>query len=298
MKQSLTLLIVCIFSLLSCFEIIAQNNYIPNNTGAYINFNLLGSTLKDTKAQQISLYGCNTSITLDNTSITGPKNVNNQITIKGPKGFVWEKENQIVSGIPFGYQTDTITHKKFYISKYYIASPPIIKKNTNITKTSYDLGLVTPDAFTLKGDKPTQLVYLNYNILKEIEIAYIPVKFLDSFDKLNVNLVPFNVSCNDFPWRDKNGIINAKGASGVGALNKKEGINQLFLPYIDNNAKKDCLNCKVTILNDILLDHKIFFVIDGKKRETINLKEYHQKKGKDAIKLKVVKTKKTTLWLR
>jgi len=283
MRIFLTFLIVYIF----CFSISihSQNNYIPSKTG-YINFTLNSNSLKKNSSQAIHLYGCNTSFTIDSAAVFNPEN-----KFYKKQALHWNTKNQVVNNIPFGHQKDTINGKDFYVSKYYIASPPVVNKSAGI----FDIGLITPDEFTFKGDKPSQMVYLDYNILKKMKIEYFPINYSKSFDKLNINLVPFKVECKDFPWTNKKNIKNAKGASGIGALNRKKNIDSLFLPYyFDKKKNKKILDCKVTILNDILLDHKILFVHpDGKKSETINLKDYYNSNYKSTkIKLKAFKRRK------
>ncbi|CAL2055126.1 hypothetical protein [Tenacibaculum sp. 190524A05c] len=296
MKSTTQIIKVLALLFLICFKGQSQNNYDVKNTG-YLSFSIANSTLPHKSKQQISLYGCNTSIIIDSGKVVSPKYSNGSYSVKRSNGFSWNTANQEVSGIPFGHQKNKTNNRKFknfYVSKYYIASPPVVQKSKTGNKDDdlYDIGLITPDNFVFDGVKPNQLVYLDYSILKKTYIDYIPVHYDKSFDKLNVYLIPFKVESPDFPWKDTKVIKNAKGASGIGALNKRDSINKLFLPYNYINKEKKHLQFKVSILNDILLDHKIFFMIDGKKRETINLNEYYKKYGKKKIVLKVVKRKK------
>ena len=112
----------------------------------YVNFNLGESTLPNKDAHTITLFGCNTSVTA------------NSNYWNGPKTFQWKKSNQILSGVPFGDHKDTATGKPYYVSKYYIASPPVFKFKDSVVSL-YDIGLVTPDEFTFDGESPTQMVY-------------------------------------------------------------------------------------------------------------------------------------------
>jgi hypothetical protein len=237
---------------------------------AYVNFSLGKNTLTSQKTTSLTLFGCNTSLTSSN------KHWN------GPKEFQWEKSNQVLSGIPYGDRIDSITKKPYYISKYYIASPPILKfdqTDTVNSNTVYDIGIVTPDEFSFDGESPTQMAYLDYSILKPMHIDYIDINFDKSLDSLGVGYVPFRVECNDLPWIDTDRIKGGKGGSGIGSLEKGNiHAEQLFLPYYfldkaENDRKY--LNTKVTILNDILLNYKIKFIVGNDSLETINLKDFY-----------------------
>ena len=286
MKPSYKLTALTISLLLLCSGTMAQNTYQPDTTG-YINFNLRGSTLPHAKHHMLTLCGCNTKITVDGTFWQGPK-----------KGLLWNDTNQVLSGVPAGRQFDTTAKDSFYVSKYYIASPPVFRKNaklTHETDTIYDIGLVTPDVFTFNGEKPAQMVYMDYSILKPMYIKYIKVIMDSTFDSLGVDYVPFKVECPNFPWFNANGIKDAKGASGIGVLNKSSNdTSQLFLPYYyvkdtgskhGNDSTKKYLDCQVTILNDILFHREIFFMVNGVKSSHINLRHYNAAKQKPQISL-------------
>ena len=162
------------FLFLMCFtQVLAQKDCKPAQTG-YINFNVLSNSQGSKTLQTLSLYGCNTSITKGDSAYW-----------RGSKGLVWDSLNQVLAGIPYGCQTNTINNTLYYVSKYYIASPPVFDMATaNNPATLYDIGLVTPDEFVLNGVKPAQLVYLNYDVLKQMYIKYFAVKFDESFKKL------------------------------------------------------------------------------------------------------------------
>lgn len=255
---------------------IAQNTSLPKTSG-YVNFSLGETTLPHAKTQSLALFGCNTNITIDSK------------LWNGPKGFSWNKANQVLSGIPVGHQLDSITKKPYYVAKYYIASPPVFKAGgQNDPTTLYDIGIVTPDNFVLEGKKPVQMVYLDYNVLKPMFIKYIEVEFDSSFDKLGVDFVPFMVECNDFPWREANGISGAQGASGIGSFTKDStNIGRLFLPYYypndtegntTTNSIEKYLDCEVTLLNDILFHYEVFFMVNGEKHTSLNLKAFQNEK--------------------
>lgn len=276
-----------IFLFYSCHHKTQKKEY-PKIPG-YVNFSLGKNTLANKKTHSITLFGCNTSV------IAKGKNWN------GPNSFQWETSNQVLSGIPYGDQIDSITGKPYYISKYYIASPPVIKfdKTGNMnSNTLYDIGLVTPDEFSYDGKAPVQMVYLDYSILKPMHVDYIAIKFDKSFDSLNVGYVPFRVECDDLPWIDTKHIKNAKGGSGIGSLKKGDlHAEQLFLPYYfldkSNNDKK-YLDTKVTLLNDVLLNYKIKFIMGKDSLETINLKDFYFNPNKTDS-LRVIAVKRTDI---
>lgn len=256
---------------------LSQNN-VQLETSGYVNFNLGTSSIKEAKNHTITLFGCNTQLAETSKHWHGPKN-----------GFVWDSTNQILSDVPYGSKIDSLTNQPYYVSKYYIASPPVFnqKSPSKINgNTNYDIGIVTPDEFIFNGDKPVQRVFLDYNILELTQIKYIDVVFDSSFDKiadsldqkLNVDYVPFRVECADFQWLDTAGMYNAAGASGIGSFYRKSvKPTQLFLPYpipASAKAKPDYLDCKVTILNDILFHYEVFFVVKGVKYQSINLRDH------------------------
>jgi hypothetical protein len=275
LQKKLLLLVLSLFTISTGAR--SQNEFQLQTSG-YVNFNLGTSTLKDTNTHTISLFGCNTILADTSIIWQGPMN-----------GFVWDSTNQVLSGIPYGNQTDPLTNQPYYVSKYYIASPPVFHKNALggiDSNTVYDIGIVTPDEFIFNGDKPVQRVFLDYNILERTQIKYIDVVFDSSFDniadslnnKLNVDYVPFKVECTDFHWIDTAGIFDASGASGIGSFHRSSTDSaKLFLPYpmlTPEKTTKDYLDCEVTILNDILFHYEVFFVVKGVKSQSINLRDH------------------------
>ncbi|NHN27771.1 hypothetical protein FIA58_018990 [Flavobacterium jejuense] len=267
------------FILVLCSSTLLAQNILPSSTSGYVNFNLGASTIKTDQTHGVTLLGCNTIIS----------NQNSKNWSSAPNGLQWHTKNQVFTNIPYGYQIDSKTNKSYYVAKYYIASPPVFNSDKNgkpAQNTAYDIGIVTPDEFGLKGEKPVQQVYMDYDILELTKIDYIQVLFDTAFDSLKVNIVPFKVESKDFSWLNKKRYNNAKGASGIGYLDRtKPALTKLFLPYyaeeVSPNQDKYFLDFEVTILNDILLHHKIYFIIDDEKRETINLKDYYNKHKKD-----------------
>ncbi len=289
MKSATTLIVFSLsfFLFYSCHHKTQKKEY-PTIPG-YANFSLGKNTLASKKTHTITLFGCNTNV------IAKGENWN------GPDAFHWETSNQVLSGIPYGDQIDATTGKPYYVSKYYIASPPVLKfdktgkMNSN---TLYDIGLVTPHQFSYDGKAPVQMVYLDYNILKPMHVDYIDIKFDTSFDSLNVGYVPFRVECNDLPWIDTKRIKNAKGGAGIGSLKKGNlHAEQLFLPYyfLDKSSNdRKYLDTKVTLLNDVLLNYKIKFIVGKDSLESINLKDFYFNPNKTDS-LRVIAIKRTDI---
>ncbi len=266
MKSLKPKIVVCFLFLSS---LLIGQYQMPSTTTGYVNFNMETSTLPteyQTKGQGVTLMGCNTFIS----------NADSTYWNQAPNGLKWECRDQVFHNLPYGYRIDSITNAPYFVSKYYIASPPVIKKEK---QSKFDIGIVTPDNFVFKGNKPVQYVYMNYNILELTEIQYIPIIFDSSFDLWKVSKVPFTVECKNFPWLDQSNYNQAQGASGIGYLDKEVlQLKQLFLPYQSKKGflseTEKYLDCKVTILNDILFHHEIYFKVDGVKTYSINLKDY------------------------
>lgn len=249
---------------------------------AFVNFNVDSSTLlPSSKYQKVTMFGCNTVVTID-TNYPGV-----------PKGPRWKKAYQVYPGIPYGKKKDA-AGKPYHVSKYYLASPPVMNKLPN-NDSIYDIGLVTPDVFELLGEKPVQLVYLDYTILKPMFIRYLPVEFDSTFKNGQDSLVPFRVECTNFPWRDTVTLPGAQGASGIGYLSSMPSLKgRLFLPYYyEKDSSKVYLNTRVSILNDILLNYEVFFKVHNVMRTYIDLQDY--KDGRTEIQLSRIPRKKSDI---
>jgi len=251
--------ILCLFQIGLVTQLVAQNNYVPASTGT-VNFTLGATTLPTTHAQTVSLYGCNTRITINGRNWNASDSLG------------WGKANQLLDSVPFGLQIDTITGDSFYISKYYIAAPPVIDAPL------FNIGKVIPDHFTFDAENQMQSVYFDYTRVKLMYVKFIKVIFDTSFINTGITILPINIECNNFPWIDSNKASEI-GASGIGDLqvSKSANFSGLFLPYYFNNeAHTDStfLNCEVTILDDIIPHHKIEFEVNGKttsRMTSINL---------------------------
>lgn len=234
---------------------------ISSAESGIVNFNLGKSPVNDPPVQSATLLGCNTVVNTD---------------------LFWNTDNQIVGNIPYGEQK-TESGTPYHVNKYYVVSPPAFRKGSapNSDKQRPFIGLVTPDRFTFRGDKPAQIVYFDYRILKPTYLTHVQVDYShknnngNSCTDLKVDLVPINTHCKDFQWRN-----GALGGAGIGTTTQAN--NKIFLPL--EGEKKTPLHCEVTILDDILLEHKIHFVSSsGEKTKTADLTQYH--KNNEQLKL-------------
>lgn len=249
---------VCLFQA----ELIAQNNYVPDSVGS-VNFTLGASTIPASHAQTVSLYGCNTRITING------KHWNASDSLQ------WGKANQLLDSVPFGPQYDTLTKDSFYISKYYIAAPPVIKA------PKFNIGKVIPDRFTFDAENQIQSVYFDYTRLKLVPVKFVKVTFDSSFTNTGITILPINIECANFPWIVSNKATEI-GASGIGDLQKDTTANfsGLFLPYYYNDSlhtDSTFLHCEITILNDIIPYYQIEFEINGdttSRSTSINLTKH------------------------
>ncbi|WP_338292921.1 hypothetical protein [Planctobacterium marinum] len=211
----------------------------------------------DDVPQPVELYGCNNTV------------VATQV--------YWDTQNQVVGEIPYGLRISD-SGKEYKVSKYYVVSPPAWR-NKNQTENAAAkkeaqpfIGLVTPDNFTFKGNKPAQILNLDYRILMPTYLENVPVDFNYAEDEIlscaeqGVVSIPINTDCSDFPWR-----AGAEGASGIGVLNTSG--STAFLPTLKKN--KEPLQCTTTLLHDIMLEHKVFFATEAGLTDTINLTQYH-----------------------
>lgn len=226
---------------------------------AMVNFNLGKSPIENSPVQPVTIYGCDNVV---------------------KSNLFWDTNNQVVGNIPHGNFVSN-SGKPYYVSKYYISSPPAFRKGSipsSIAQQPY-LGIITPNTFTFKGEKPAQIVYFDYRILNPMYITDIPVDYQhenvngDTCKSLHVNLIPVNTECKDFPWRN-----GALGASGIGEITKNNKF--VFLPLREEG--KNPLQCSVTILDDIVLDYDIYFMTHNNKRsKTVSLTEYYNNNGQN-----------------
>ena len=104
-----------------------------------------------------------------------------------------------------------------------------------------------------------------------------------SVGSVKSDLVPFNIQCKDFKWIDKNDIMDAKGASGIGRIRNEDGQRQFFVPsYLPDSL---CLDCEMTILDDILKDHEVYFAFGDSLSKKMNLTDFHENTPKKKVDL-------------
>lgn len=254
MKKHHRILILLILS-----EILIAPIYAKEAQPGIINFNLNRSPVTHASTQAVTLYGCNNTV------------VNTKL--------FWNAQNQILTNIPHGsYKSDT--GKSYYVAKYYVLSPPVTR-NSPSTQNPY-VGLVTPDHFTFYGEKPAQIVDIDFRVFKSTYLHYIPVDFNymhngKSCAGQHVNAILINIHCKDFPW-----INGAYGGSGIGIMTNTKSPST-FLPMLEKN--KHPLQCEATIIDDIMLNTKAFFALQDGKTITRTIDLTKQYKQSEPIKL-------------
>ena len=239
----------------------AQEKQLIENKYGVVNFDLRTAPTPNYKRQEISLMGCNTEVTSKTRFFEGDTNLK------------WGVDNQIFNKVPFGLQTEG--DRSYYVSKYYMASPPVMKLPYNGRQVN--IGLVLPDQFNLYGESPAQMVRLDYSVLEPVFLNFIPVAYDRKEDstcsKLGVNLVPLVIECDDFNWRKDGPTPDAKGASGVARIKNDSANRQVFLPSYDSSA--NYLNCNLRILDDIILKYDIHFLTEEGESKTVNMSQYY-----------------------
>jgi len=248
MKKTILTLVVATILVISA--ILAISIRAQTSQTGIVSFSLAHSPVANSPVQPVILMGCNNTVVNTN--------------------LFWNSENQVLGNVPYGnHKSDS--GKSYYISKYYIASPPVYRKSPD--KQNPFIGMVIPDRFTFQGEKPAQIVNLDYRILNPTYLHSIPVDYNymhngKSCKSQKVNLIPINTQCKDFPWRN-----GALGAAGIGQLSHNPS-STAFLPMLKKN--KDPLQCKVTILDDVMLDFEVFFASKDGKTKSLNLTKLYE----------------------
>lgn len=261
--------------------LVTNTLYADSEKSSYVIFNLpelpAGTQARGKNGTQpMIFFGCNTFVNVDSSG--------NQ---KYQTSLNWGQDNQVYTKLPFGKQTDASGN--YHISKYYMASPPLGETGD---ASGNVIGLVIPDRFTFHGDAPAQIVNLDYSVLHPVEIELIPAAYGQSCVNEQVDYIPVNIQCRDFPWKSNDASLNvaAEGATGIGFLrggHAAAGVNSgsFFLPYL--KEARQPLDCQVTILDDVMPYHEVCFAADGAGinshtagssatpcQKTLNLKDY------------------------
>lgn len=226
------------------------------NHSGIINFDVGRSPGDNDLPQPVTLFGCN------NTIFRALVN--------------WEMPNQVFGDVTYGASVSK-SGKKYFVAKYYIASPPAYLGSKY--QGEVYLGLVTPDRFVFQGRRPAQIVNMDYQILKPISLKEVNVDFNYSGQgepsclSRNVTSIPINTACKDLPWK-----AGAEGASGIGHLKLLNDSAQVFLPILNADTEQPA-QCDVTLLDDVMLDHEVYFVSDGNKTnsrsKTVSLTKHY-----------------------
>lgn len=254
-KPTLALPVVCLVLSFPMSLSFATNLPAQDQATGLVSFNTGRSPVEDAAVQSVSLFGChNTQVDAD---------------------LFWDTEGQVVGHIPYGWHESG--DKPYFVGKYYVASPPVFRhvRETHGAdphrepKENPFVGLVIPDRFSFEGERPAQVVNLDYRILEPTYLHSVGANFdfpghAGTCRELGVEAVPINTDCPDFPWRN-----GALGASGIGQLTADGG--NAFVP--SRKKDEDFLQCNVTLLDDVVLHAEVFFVTeeDGVERPTKSL---------------------------
>lgn len=232
------------------FMLLPFSLYAEAESSAIINFNLGPSPVAGLTVQPVTLFGCNNTV------------VNSQL--------FWGTQNQALTHIPYG-RFKSKSGKSYVVAKYYIASPQVVDSESD--KKAVYIGLVTPDQVTFHGARPARIVSLDYRILHSVYLASVPVDFNYKYHggkscaEQGVTLIPINTQCKNFLWNN-----GALGASGIGQLSIHPASTAFLLT---RKKDKDPLDCRATILDDIMLNHEVYFATKNGKSKTIDLTQYH-----------------------
>jgi len=230
------------------------------NAGEFSSVTFTGEAPKkyEKDKQPITLYACN----------------NTQIE----HSMQWKKKNKKI--IPYGHQSKN--GKDFFISKYYVASPPL--PNSFLPDIPLTLGVLSEDHFELTEQDKEAEIFMNYKLLKPVKLGFLPVNYSSGENEIatcidqNVDTIPINIHCPSFKYikGDKKGL--GKGIAQLARV-KKEGRltanGQLFIP-LDIETNKALKNCTVEIVNDIILEHQVYFGTAEKYHEKIDLTKAYE----------------------
>jgi hypothetical protein len=195
----------------------------------------------------------------------------------------WQEDNPIE--LPFGWQGEG--EGRYFISQYYIASPPL--PNQFVADTPLILGVLSEDHFVVNDPARVVTVDMDYRLLEPVKLGFMPVAYggfgeQDSCVDLQVNHVPINIRCPEFTYtpygRAKTGASKGLG-KGIGMLSRKPldgGLSdegQLFIP-LHPESEVALEGCTVEVVNDILLHHQVSFVTAHGPRQTLDLSQAYR----------------------
>jgi len=201
----------------------------------------------------------------------------------------WTGDNPIE--LPYGWQGNG--DGRYFISQYYIASPPL--PNQFVAKTPLILGVLSQDHFTVDDPTATVEVFMDYRLLEPIKLGFMPVDYTGGVNTLaqgaascldlGVNQIPINIRCPEFTYTAYGRSVTGRETGlgkGIGLLSRKtdkaglmldEG--QLFIP-LDPNTDVPLDQCSVELVNDVLPDHQVYFDTDRGLEQTLDLSAAYQ----------------------
>ncbi len=209
----------------------------------------------ESQTQPVTIYACN-----DTT-------VHHKIS--------WNGKNRV--SVPYGQRIED--GKRFFISKYYVASPPL--PNSFAADEPLILGVLSEDHFVMAKPEQNVDVFMNYTLLKPIELGFLSVDYagVDNDNDLancvdqGVNFVPINIRCPSFEYTDGKAAGLGKGIAQLARKSDDGGLTdkgQLFIP-LNLDTKLPLEGCTVEILNDIILDHQVYFGTSQEHAQTLDL---------------------------
>ncbi|GHA04750.1 hypothetical protein GCM10008090_12740 [Arenicella chitinivorans] len=192
-----------------------------------------------------------------------------------------------LKSVPYGWQTDG--KDEFFISKYYVASPPVPK--TFKPGKPITLGVLSQDHFSLYEDDEVVPIFFDYTLLDPIKLADIKVDYGNRLDGVaacadyGINTIPINIRCPSFKYRGSDQYGLGKGIAQLSREQENRVLTDhghLFIPLRiepESNPHIDppLEGCTAEILNDIILEHQVYFGTAANHVSKIDLtKAYRQ----------------------
>ena len=208
--------------------------------------------------QPLTMYACN----------------NTQINLS----MKWTEANS--KTIPYGPQSKD--GKDFFISKYYIASPPL--PNSFSPGKPLILGVLYDDHFSLSESDTSRpdmkkRVFMDYTRLKPIKLGFIPVNYSVRENESEncieqINTIAINIHCPSFKLT-KGGTGPGQGIGELSRMCPQHNKGQLFIP-LDNKTMKPLEGCTVEIINDIRPEHLVYFGTADNHHEKLDLTQAYK----------------------